>query len=282
MTHIAITGVSGHVGGLVAEKLATRGMPLRLVVRPQSLNRTPRLANAEIRTTTYADHENTLLALAGMEMLFMVSASEGADRLEQHRAFITAAAQAGVRHVVYTSFLGASENAIFTLARDHWATEGYLRESGMSFTFLRDNFYLDLLPEFAGEDGIIRGPADSGRVSAVARDDVARVAASVLTSPAQHRDATYDLTGREAITLAEAATTISSITHRTVTFHNETKAEAYESRALYGAPRWQLDAWVSTYTAIASGDLSGISGDVERITGTAPMTLAEYLRTTHR
>ena len=94
----------------------------------------------------------------------MVSAAESADRLDQHRTFIDAAAEAGVRHIVYTSFLGAAPDATFTLARDHWVTEEHIRASGLAFTFLRDSFYLDFLPALAGEDGVIRGPAGDGLV----------------------------------------------------------------------------------------------------------------------
>src|SRR6202000_507497 len=104
----------------------------------------------------------------------------------QHRTFIQAAASAGVRHVAYTSFLGAAEHSTFTLARDHWATEGMLRASGLAFTFLRDSLYLDFLPLLAGADGVIRGPAAHGVVAAVARADIARVAAQVLLSPEAH------------------------------------------------------------------------------------------------
>ena len=100
----------------------------------------------------------------------MVSASESADRVAQHVAFIDAAARAGVGHVVYISFFGAAPDATFTLARDHYATEEHLRASGMDFTFLRDNLYADFLPALVGDDGVIRGPAGRGRVAAVAQD----------------------------------------------------------------------------------------------------------------
>ena len=111
-----------------------------------------------------------------------------------------------MRHVVYTSFAGAAPDATFTLGRDHDDAEaGDPRESGMTFTFLRDNFYADLLPYFADESGVIRGPAGDGRVAAVARGDVADVALAVLRDPAAHADATYVLTGPEALTIGEIA-----------------------------------------------------------------------------
>jgi uncharacterized protein YbjT (DUF2867 family) len=275
---LAVTGVTGAVGGEVARILAARGVPLRLLARRP--DRAPRLEGSVALECVYADRD-VRASLEGVSVLLMVSASESADRLDQHRAFVTSAAEAGVEHVVYTSFLAAGPEATFTLGRDHHATEQMILASGMRHTFLRDNFYLDILPMLAGEDGVIRGPAGEGRVSAVARRDVARCAVAVMSDPAAHVGHTYDLTGREALTLDEAAAIIGEHRGGQVRFHDETLEEAYESRRRWNAPDWQLDAWVSTYTAIAAGELAELSPHVEELTGTPPLTLAELLAGGH-
>lgn len=272
---IAITGATGNIGRGVAHNLVGTDTRLRLIVRDAS--RAPAGAT-DVAEATYGDRAAAEAALRGVDVLFMVSASESADRVDQHRTFIDAAAAAGVQHVIYTSFLGAAPDAEFTLGRDHWATEEHLRGSGMQVTVLRDSFYLDFLPTLAGEDGVIRGPGGDGRVGAVARADVARSAAAVLRDPAAHVGATYNLTGPQALTLAEVARIITELTGRTTTYHVETVDEAYASRRHYGAPDWQLDAWVSTYTAIASGALDLVTDTVEQLTGTAPLSLADILR----
>jgi NAD(P)H dehydrogenase (quinone) len=64
---------------------------------------------------------------------------------------------------------------------------------------------------------------------------------------------------------------------RPFSFQDETLEEAYASRASYGAADWQVDAWVSTYTAIASGELAGVTGDVALLTGRPPRSLADLL-----
>jgi uncharacterized protein YbjT (DUF2867 family) len=150
----------------------------------------------------------------------------------------------------------------------------------MDFTFLRDNFYLDFLPLLAGEDGVIRGPAGDGLVSAVSREDVARSAVTILRDPALHVGTTYNLTGPEEISLGTAAEVLTAHTGRTVTYHPETVEEAYASRAAYGAPPWQVDAWVSTYTAIAAGEQAGLSPDVHTLTGREPVSLAGFVHQT--
>ena len=272
LPELAVTGATGAVGGLVARELADRGHAQRLLVR--SPERAPELPGATVVRSDYAHPGSDL---DGVRTLFMVSAGESADRVDVHRAFIDRARAAGVEHIVYTSFYGAAPDCSFTLGRDHYATEELIRASGMHHTFLRDCFYADFLPEMAGADGVIRGPAEDGRVAAVARADVARAAVAVLLQPDRHRDRTYDLTGPEALTLTEAAEIITAVTGRSVTFHNETVEEAYRSRLRWPAPDWQYDAWVSTYTAIAAGEVAGVSDDVERLTGRPPLGLAELL-----
>jgi NAD(P)H dehydrogenase (quinone) len=227
MTVIAVTGATGQLGGRVARRLAADGATQRLIVR--DVHRAPRLAGAELRGAEYGNARAVRLALEGADTVLMVSAAETPERVAQHRTFIDAATDVGVGHLVYISFYGASPTATFTLARDHWATEEHARASGLPFTFLRDNIYADFLPSMVGADGVIRGPAAQGRVAAVAQDDIAEVAASVLLSPGDHRGMTHDLTGPQALSLAEVAAIVATATGRAVTYHAETLAEAYAS-----------------------------------------------------
>ncbi|GAA1433298.1 SDR family oxidoreductase [Microlunatus lacustris] len=272
---VAVTGATGAVGGLVARALGAGGTPLRLLARTPE--RAPSLPGCVVLPSSYGDGEPSVSALRGVRTLFMVSAAEHEDRLAQHRAFVAAAAEAGVQHVVYTSFAAAAQDAVFTLGRDHWATEQAIVDAGLAHTFLRDSFYLDFLPETVGEDGVIRGPAGDGRVAAVSRADVARAAAAVLREPEPHRGATYELTGPEALSFADVAAQVSAAQGRPVAYVDETLEEAYASRAHYGAPRWEVDAWVSTYTAIATGQLARVTDDVQRLTGRPPLTLRQLL-----
>lgn len=275
---IAITGANGAVGGAVARALADRR--LRLVVRDPS--RAPDLGG-EVLAASYGDRAAADAALAGVEVLLLVSAAESATRREEHRTMIAAAADAGVRHLVYTSFSGAAPDATFTLGRDHWDAEEAIREAaaatGLTYTLLRDNFYADILPWFADASGAIRGPAGNGRVAAVARADVAEVAAAVLRTPEAHADLAYTLTGPEALTLHQVAARAAAVIGKPLRYEEETLDEAYASRraAYPDAPDWQLDAWVSTYTAIADGSVADVSADVERITGHPARTIEDAL-----
>jgi NAD(P)H dehydrogenase (quinone) len=274
---VVVTGVTGGLGGRVARRLAERGVGQRLVARDPG--RAPELAGAEVAAGSYDDRDSLRRAFAGAHTLFMVSASEDPDRLRLHANVVGAATDAGMERVVYTSFFGAAPDCSFTFGRDHWHTEELIKGSGLRFTMLRDNLYLDFLPLMVGADGVIRGPAADGRVAAVARDDIADVAAAVLLADGDRHDGrSYDLTGPEALTMAEVAQRLSELAGRTISYHPETLEEAYASRASYGAPDWEVDGWVTTYVAIANGELEAVGGDVAAVAGHPPMGLDDFLR----
>jgi uncharacterized protein YbjT (DUF2867 family) len=266
---IAVTGASGFVGGTTARLLAEQGAPLRLVVRDAA--RAPDLG-AEVRVASrYGALDEMRTALEGADTLFLVPAEESADRVEQHKTAVDAAVAAGVRRIVYLSFVDASPDATFTLVRHHWETEEHIRGCGVAWTFPRMNLYLDFVPNMVSPDGEIAGPAGDGRAAVVARADVAAAAAVLLTTEG-HAGKTYDITGREALSMAEMAALLDA------RYRDETLEEAWASRASYGAPDWQVEAWITTYRAIAVGELEAVSGDFKRLTGREPITLAEFLR----
>lgn len=272
---IAVTGATGAVGGFVAARLAERQVAQRLVVRDP--DRAPRYPDAEVATITGFGHPGSMrAALEGIDTLFLVSGEEAADRLEQHRTAVAVAADAGVRRVVYTSFVNASPEATFTLARDHFHTEQAIEEAGLGLTALRNNLYQDVLPYFAGE-GVIRGPAGDGRFAPIARTDIADVGVACLLDD-DHEGARYDLTGPERLTMSEVARILTRVLGEDVDYHAETIEEAHASRAVYGAPDWAVEAWVSSYAAIAAGELDVVTDLVERIAGHPPLTLEAFLQ----
>ena len=271
---IAVTGATGAVGGAVAALLAEQGVAQRLLVRDPA--RAPQLGAEVRRIADYGAADDVRAALDGVDTLLFIPAEEAADRLERHVTAVDAAAAAGVRKIMYLSFVAATPDSTFTLGRDHWATEERIRAAGVAWTFPRMNLYLDFLPLMVTAQGAIEGPAGTGRAAFVTRGDVAAVLAELLVQGG-HDGETHDLTGPAAITLAEAAALMSTGTGKQVVFTDQTPDEAYASRASYGAPDWQLDAWVSTYTAIAAGDLAEVTSTVEHFTGRPAAGLTDFL-----
>ncbi|UOO81120.1 NAD(P)H-binding protein [Uruburuella testudinis] len=279
---IAVTGSSGHIGGMVAQRLSHAEFPLVLPLRNPA--KAPELPHSEARVCSYADKTAAKAALNGISVLFMVSAGESLTRAAEHRTFVSAAAEAGVQHIVYLSFAGADAHSTFTLARTHADTEAAIQASGISHTFLRDNFYSEMMAELAGPDHIIRGPAGNGRVACVSQYDVAEAAANILQDIAaggsRHRNQTYTLTGSESLSLTDIAAQLSTYRGTNYRFHNETTEEAYAARrAGYpDTPDWMLDAWVSTYTAIAADELARIYPDLADILDRTPRTFQQVLQ----
>ncbi|MFI9188557.1 SDR family oxidoreductase [Streptomyces californicus] len=274
---IAVTGASGAVGGRVARRLARTGAPVRLLGRDPA--RLPDIPGADrAPAAPYGDGEAMRRALDGAHTLFLVSAHESPDRVREHTTAIDAAVAVGVERIVYVSFQGAAPDATFTFARDHWETEAHLRTAGVRHTFLRDNWYQAGLPAMTGTDGVLRGPGGEGRVAAVTHEDIADAAAAVLLDEGTDHDGlAHDLTGPEAFTLAEAAEELSRVTGRPVVYVPETREEAYASRAGYGAPDWEEAGWVTSYEAIANGELAAVSDAVPTLTGRPATSFADFL-----
>jgi uncharacterized protein YbjT (DUF2867 family) len=272
---IAVCGATGELGGRVAARLSERGAPIRLVVRDPA--RAPDLDGAEVAVASaYDDIDEMTAALRGAETVFLVSGRESPNRLVVHRSAVDAVVRAGVGRVVYTSFANASPDTAFKLGRQHHETEEYIRATGIDYTFLRDNMYLDFVPFMTSPQGVIAGPAGDGAAAFVARDDVADVAVEVLAG-AGHENRAYPLTGGKALTLFEAADVMTAVTGKRVVYHPETIEEAYESRSHFGAPDWEVEGWVTSYVAIARGELSQVSDVVQTLTGHPPMELAALL-----
>lgn len=255
---IALTGSSGAIGSRVARGLEQRGVSY-----------TP-------TTARYHQTEQLASELLGASTLLLISGRESATRVAEHYSAIEAALTAGVERIVYTSFFGAAPDCTFTLGRDHWLTERQITDCGLTATFLRDNLYQEVLPHLAGSDGVIRGPAGSGTFAPVSQDDVAAVALAALLDDA-HADQTYNLSRPRALSLAAVAEILTSITGRHVSYKPETVEEAYASRAHYGAPDFEVDGWVTSYLAIANGDLAEVTSDVQDILRRPPKDLSELV-----
>ena len=275
MPKIAVTGVTGNLGGMVSGLCKKNGIEVRNLAR--NVEKAEKLGFSNVFKSSYDKSEDTVKSLEGIEVLFMVSGSENPNRVQQHKDFIDAAKIAGVSHIIYLSFYNASKNSIFTLGRDHYATEEYIKENGFKYTFLRDNFYADFFVDLCREYGEIKGPAENGKVSAVVRSDVSEVVAKILENPGKCENQTLNMTGPEELSMDEIVKTVSKYFGKEIKYIEETVEEAYESRKIWKAEQWEYDSWVSTYTAIAENEQSGISNDIEKVLGRKATSLVEYL-----
>ena len=275
MAKIAVTGVTGNLGGMVSRLCKENGIKVRNLARNKE--KAEKMGFYDVFKSNYDKSEDTVKSLEGIDVLFMVSGSENPNRIQQHKDFIDVAKIAGVSHIIYLSFYNASKNSIFTLGRDHYATEEYIKKNGFKYTFLRDNFYADFFVNLCRGYGEIKGPAGNGKVSAVVRSDVSEVAAKILENPEKWENQTLNMTGPEDLTMEEITKLASKYLGKEIKYIAETVDEAYESRKIWKAEQWEYDSWVSTYTAIAQNEQSGVSNDIEKVLGRRATSLMEYL-----
>jgi NAD(P)H dehydrogenase (quinone) len=141
--------------------------------------------------------------------------------------------------------------------------------------------YADFVPFFAAVEGgraVIAAPAGEGRTSFVSRDDLADVGAAVLLDDSTSLDGqALDVTGPEALSMSEAAAVLAEVTGRPVEYRDQTVEEAWATRRPSGHPDWEIEGWVTSYLAIAAGELATVTDVVPRLTGHPARTVAEHL-----
>jgi len=277
---LIVTGASGQLARRTTELALERGAELVLVTRtPDAV---ADLA-AEVRFGDFDEPDSLVQAFAGGERMLLVSATDLERRIEQHRAAIAAARDAGLRHVVYTSGLAPEPPNPAVVAPSHHATELALRESGLAWTILRNSLYAEYqAPEAATalESGRLVHNRGDGRVAYVSREDCAAVAAAVLTGSG-HEGRVYDVTGPEPLDAADLAALYGELGGRPVE-NVALDDEAFVAGLVGGAAgddhmRYGAELVASFGRSIREGYMSSCTDAVETLTGRPPRTLREVL-----
>lgn len=295
MSRIVITGASGRYGRMATDGLIERGRAADLIL----ISRTPeKLADraAQGCAVRYGDFDrpDTLAgAVEGAERMLLISGTRVGARVQQHRAAIDAAVAGGLRHIVYTSFIGIDDPANPAEVRhDHIETERLIKASGLAWTMLRDAHYADAMIVMAGP-GVMRtgqwiSNAGEGREAMVWREDCAASAVAVLAGEG-HEGRTYDITGPELQSFAEVTALMSEITGHPLAYVAIDDAAQYALFDAMGIPRrpvddqtieglpWNSDDMVSFGRAIREGFLALCTGDVERLTGRPARSVRELI-----
>jgi NAD(P)H dehydrogenase (quinone) len=280
---IAITGASGKLGGATISCLLERKTPAGAIVAvvrdPAKLT----VRGPAVRRADYTDPRALEKAFKGIEKLLFISTSViGEERMVHHRNVVDAARVAGVGHIVYTSVVKPSADAIFAASPGHFQTEALVRESGIPYTFFRDNLYMDLIPFMFGnavESGKIVHNAGAGRVGFVARRDVATALAAALSS-GDHTGKSYDISAPSPYSLGDVAAALGRASRRTVTYQPVRSDEFRKVLEEKGAPAPIIGMSVALGDAIRAGEFDVASTDLTRLMGRPPETLDAFLRRT--
>jgi len=269
---LLITGACGRIARRAAALLAQQGYSLRLMTRhPQQA---PAVDGAEVVRGDFAEPATLDGAFAEVSAALVISGSgKPGERAQLHRNAFEAAVRARVRHVVYLSLQGASPRSKYPYSRDHSLSEQYLAATGLPYTVLRNAFYLDMFLEKFDVEGVMRGPANETRGAFVSREDAARTAAAVLANPP---GGTHDVTGPEALSLAEVARRFSALTGRQLRYQSESGESGRERLRKREEASWRVDLAVGWFEAIAVGELEHTSDAVFRFTRKEPMNIEQY------
>jgi len=235
---IIVSGASGQVGSLVVEALLAREVPpanLILVSRSPDEQAEYARMGASTRFGDFTQPESLASAYEGGDRLLLISiggTSGPQTRTELHETAINAAIAAGVQHVAYISFVDADRNTS-PIAADHKVTEAILRDSGVTWTALRDQWYIDRIVAQAAtmiENGRVLVDPDEVGAAYITREDVAAAAAAVLTT-AGHENRVYELTGPELIRTRDIAQIASDISGVAIEIVEATPAQMDEVTA---------------------------------------------------
>ena len=284
MTTIGITGASGQLARLTIEALLERGVdPASLVLVTRSPDAIADVAakGATVRPGDFDQPDGLPEAFAGIEKLLLISASDIGRRIPQHQAAIDAAKAAGVRHVAYTSLSNPVAENPAPVTPEHLATENALRESGMAWTFLRNNIYAEFQATGAAQAAAsgqhVTNKGD-GRTAYVSRADCAAAAAAVLATDG-HEGQAYDITGPDAVTEDTLAAITSEITGKPIEVVKVDDAALIAGLVEHaGLPEAVAQIVADFGRATREGYLAEVTDTVQRLTGRAPRPLREVLQ----
>ena len=283
---LLVTGASGHLGQrVVAHLIDTLKLPAsRLIAttrKPESLSALA-AKGVTVRQADFDDLASLTAAFAGAQRLLLISTDaldRPGHRLAQHKNAITAAAKAGVKHVVYTS-MPMPEDSPLLIAPDHLGTEQALADSPLSWTILRNCWYMEnllmTLPA-ALASGQWYSAAGDGKVAYVARDDLAHAAAAALASN-DTRKTTHTLTGSDAFTTEEVAKRVTALTGKPISVVHVPLDRLIQG--MVAATGWPVELatlFASFDTNTKAGRVAAVTQALHALTGRAPQTLDDWL-----
>ena len=277
---ILVTGATGNIGGKLVEQLTAQRVPFRAMVRrAKDVEALSQPEGVEAVIGDFDDETTVADALQGIDRAFLLTpSSEEAET--QQKTFVELARRAGVKHIVKQSQWAADADSPVRFLRYHAAVEEKIQESGLAYTFLRPNLFMQGLLGF--RDTIIQqdkffAAVGEAKISAVDTRDIAAVAAAALTGEG-HTGKIYNLTGPQALSHAEMAEELSTALGRPIQFVDVSPEAMHDTLLQVGFPAWQAGGLIEDYAHYARGEAAVVTGDIKVATGRAPRTFEVFAR----
>jgi len=280
---ILVTGATGHLGSAAVSQLLKNTAAKNIAVFARDENKANHLKEKgiDVRIGSYDDIQSLDLAMQGIEKLLLIS-SNGQTRGQQHQNVLAAAKKARIKHVVYTGI--AMKNietaAIRPFMIDLIKTEDYIRETGLTYTVLRNTLYAGGNPLYAGakvfETGIYL-PAGNGKAPFALRREMGEAAANILLQNG-HENQTYEITGSDLYSFKDVANALSALSARTVNYTDADPVTFPSKLKELGLPEIVV-LLVSGFAAdIKNHQFEHVTKDLEKLLGRKPASLKESLK----
>ena len=284
---ILVTGATGHLGKVVTNELLKKINASNIAVLARNTEKAKAFAEKGVKVLegNYDNYDSLLKAFTGIDKLYFVSGSEIPKRMKQHQNVVKAAKQAGVKHIIYTSFQRTTDDetsSIFMVAETHVATEKLIKATGISYTILKHALYTDILPMFLGENILdtktIYMPAQQGKISLATREDMGKGAAIILTSNG-HENKTYEFGGETALDMNDIADILSKLSNQPIGYVSPSQEEFKTTLLGYGVPEEAIRMAAVFSQGIAEDEFNHPTSDLKDILGRELTSASSHLKT---
>lgn len=282
---ILVTGATGNFGKSTIDFLLTKGFSsthIAALVRDEEKAADLKSKGIALRIGDYDHYDQLVAAFTGVDKLLLVSGSDIAHRAKQQENAVKAAKEAGVKHILYTSFERKNEtetSPIGFVAASHMATEHLIKNSGMAYTIFRNNLYMDVLPWFFGEKVMETGiflPAGDTKAAFTLRNDMAEAAANVLMTEG-HENKEYTFSNTENSSIGEVANALGDVVGKEIPYSSPSTEVYVETLTNAGVPAEFVAMFAGFSEAIRQGEFQLEKTDLERLLGRKPTTVKQYL-----
>jgi NAD(P)H dehydrogenase (quinone) len=285
---ILVTGATGNLGGTVIDSLLQKGIQanqISVLVRDKAKAESLTVKGITLKVGDYNDYASLVSAFSGVDKLLLVSSSDMNDRSSQHVNAVRAAKEAGVKHIIYTSFQRKNEtnSPIQAISQGHLDAEKEILTSGMTYTILQNGLYADILPWFMGEKLFETGiflPAGEGKAAFTVRTDLAEAAANILAEDG-HENKTYQTATNETNSFYDIASILTEWSGKKVEYTTAPLEVFNETLTKAGAPAQVIWMFGGFSQAIKEGEFDFTDNDLETLLKHKPTSVKDYLKSVY-
>ena len=275
---ILITGATGKTGSATAKSLGEKGETFRALIRNEEKKEGLESLGGEVVIGSIENTEVVNQSMQGVKtVLVLLPNSESQLALEKQ--LVDSAKQAGVERIVKMSSIEATPDATSPIPKLHLESEEYIKQSGLAWTMIKPNFYMQNLLASAGtikEQGKIFLPMGDGKTGMIDTTDVGKVLAKVLSEDG-HESMNHEITGPEILSFYEVAETFSQVLGKQVDYV-DVPIDAYkETLGQFLTNQWHLDAVIDLFKGIAEGGIEDKTDTFNELMGETPKSLSQFL-----